>query len=277
MQDEAGNYRSSLQDFYKISEIAISISNNTHGREVDSWKLEYGSYTFTKICLHSMSLRAILPSMKPDGGNKPGIEFWDISSIASLIRSIIDTYYAFYYLSVDNRSDEEDILRQLIWDYHGEMQRLDLLKKIKSSNPAVKELKNYTEILKEKIEQNDNFKNLNTNQKKNIVEGKRALLLTNSEMSERAGIDSYYYKANFNSLSAYTHAHPFAINQLSNFRAGNDEALNLINSKLETCTGYICHAVNDMVKLFPDQKTKIDHITYELIEKWIYIFKNFNS
>lgn len=276
MKAEIVKYHASLQDFCKLSDLAISISKYTHGREVESWKLEYGSYTFTKICLHTVSLRKILPPMKSNSNN-PGYEFWDISSIASLIRSIIDTYYAFYYLSVDERSDEEDLLRKLIWDYHGEKQRLDLLTKIRSSNPAVIELKSYTENLKKKIEENDNFKKLNSNQKKQIIKGKVALLLTNSEISARVGIDSNYYKANFNSLSAYTHAHPFAVSQLSNFRAGSNEALNLINSKLQTCTGYICHAVNDMVKLFPDQNTKIDHITFELIEKWKYIFKNFNS
>jgi hypothetical protein len=40
--------------------------------------------------------------------------------------------------------------------------------------------------------------------------------------------------------------------------------------------GYICHAVRDFIKLFPDQTENLDARSKGLVNDWEFEFRNFN-
>lgn len=269
------DYQNTIDDFQHITNLAVKLSTETTGREVDSWREEYASYIFVKICMHAISLLKLRFKF-PKSTTANIASVWDISSIAVLIRSIIDSYYVFYYISIDKCNKAELEFRRDLWDFHGKYQRFDMLKRIKSKNPKLKELEKYIDIQNAKIVNSSFYKSIpNTRLQRDIRKGKVAVLLSNSELSERAGINPDYYKAEFNFLSAYTHGHPFAFTQLKLFRANDNESLSLVTNILSVGTGYVCHAVRDFVKLFPDQIVNLDARSKRLVDDWEYVFRNF--
>jgi len=271
------NYKESIASFEHITNIAIKLSIETTGREVDSWREEYASYIFAKICLHAISLLKLQIRFTKSGATDIS-NVWDISSIAVLTRSIIDSYYVFYYLAVDECDMSELEFRRNLWEYHGEYQRLNMLNRIKSENPKVKDLEKYIEKLKKKIINNKFYKSISkTHLQQQIRKGNIAILLSNTELSKRAGINPDYYKSNFDYLSAYTHAYPFAHSQLKLFRANDNESLGLVTFIIDLCTGYVCHATADFINLFPDQERNLDRRSKILIDDWRYRFREINK
>jgi len=75
--------------------------------------------------------------------------------------------------------------RRDLWDYHGEYQRSDMLKRIKSKNPKLKEIEKYRDTLKAKIVNNSFYKSIpSIGLQRDIRKGKVAILLSNSVESE---------------------------------------------------------------------------------------------
>jgi Family of unknown function (DUF5677) len=268
------DYIDSIGDFNHITNLAAKLSIETTGREVDSWRVAEASYIFGKICTHAISLLKLQLSL-PGDNTGTIVDVWDISSIATITRSIIDSYYVCYYLAIDECSKSELEFRRELWNYHGEYQRFDMLKRIKSKNPKFKEIERDIDSQRLKIVNSSFYQTITgTKFKRNIIDGKVAVLLSNTELSKRAGINPDYYKSNFNYLSAYTHAHPYAFSQLKNFRVDDNESLRLVKYIIDLATGYICYAVRDFIKLVPDQKKSVDSKSKNLIDDWEDIFKN---
>ena len=186
----------------------------------------------------------------------------------------MDSYYVLFYVAIDKCDEKELELRYNLWKYHGEKQRLDMLKLSKSTNPIIVELEKNVDTLKATLVKNSFYESLGRDTKRQVKEGKKGILLSNTQLSERAGIDPNYYKAKFNFLSQYVHAYPFAATQLTTFRADDEESLVVVKSIIDNSTGYLSYAIRDFIKLVPDQAPKVDQRTKSLIGEWEYIFRN---
>ncbi len=272
MTENTKKFLEAADDLEYITAIAWNISVDAHEREANNWRQEYCSYIFGKLCLHAQAILQLLPDLEIK--ERYVISTWDISSIAVLIRTLIETYYVFFYLGVDNVGDEELEFRHRLWKYHGEKERLDMLRIMKSTNPVVSQLTKDVEILKDSVITHRFYESLESSIKKKIRRGEMGILHKNPELSKRAGIDPDYYNSRYKYLSAYAHATPYAYSQLSLFRGGEDESLAIIKTLLDVCTAYICHAVRDFVKIMPDQEKLLDQRGKNLIEDWEYILSN---
>lgn len=269
-------YLESIANLKHVTDVAAKLSMETHGRTVDSWRVQYGSYIFTKLCLHALALLQLRPEVGvPRTANE--LTVWNIPSVAVIARAIMDSYYVFFYLAIDECTEEELEFRHLLWHYHGEKQRLDMLKLIKSTNPCIVQLKKDVDILKARLVESSFYKSLDANLQRKIRKGERGVLLSNTQLSKRAGIDPNYYKATFNYLSQYVHTYPFAATQLAIFRADDEESLQVAKSVIDSSTGFLSHAIRDFIRLVPDQASSIDGRTKSLIEQWEYTFTNITT
>src|SRR5699024_6636965 len=96
--------------------------------------------------LHAMSALILAPDIA--GRDQNQLQVWDPSSLAALIRALIDTYFVFYYVACDEAEKEESEFRYLLWHYHGEKARLKKLTLIKSTNPKMAQLQRDVDDLK---------------------------------------------------------------------------------------------------------------------------------
>jgi len=92
-------------------------------------------------------------------------------------------------------------------------------------------------------------------------------LLTNSEISELAKIDKDYYKNVFMFLSSYVHSHPFSIQQLMGFRAGEEDSLRLMNIVIQYSSLYLSLSIRDFISVIPIE-IGIDEKIKQIIEIW---------
>ncbi|NMB82303.1 MAG: hypothetical protein GYA14_10840 [Ignavibacteria bacterium] len=266
------DYKNILRTFEKLCDVCIQLSINTHNRKVESGQCIYGSQIFTKFISHAIAIRKLLPESTLF--NLPGnLQLWDISSIAVLVRALMETYNVFYYLTIDKVSTEEWKFRFILWRYHAECQRLKMLKAIRSVNPEITNIEINLEKLRDDLLK-DPFYNLQPFKIRNkFLGGDRGIALTNSEISERAGIAKEYYKTSYAYSSNYTHSYPFSLQQLKVFKAEDEESLNLIITQIKTSSGYMCFAIRDYIKIFPDQSSLKSGVEEEM-ETYIHILGN---
>lgn len=266
-------YLESVKEFEKLCNVCIQLSINTHKRKVESWREEYGSYIYAKIATHSIAILKLLPE-SPLFELPKNFKVWDISSLAVLVRALIESYNVFYYLIMDDIDENELDFRFIIWHLHSESERLRMLKAIGSVNPAIKEIEKSIEDYDDKLLKNSFYDSLLSKIKTKYRKCEVGISLTNSQISERAGISINYYKSAYKFLSSYTHTYPFSVQQVSVFKADNEESLGLIESQVNTASGYLSYAIRDYVKLFPDQEPNIKEVK-TIIDVWLDVLYKF--
>src|ERR1700757_3323795 len=93
---------------------AIEASNKAAGKKAKP-RVFWTSVIFTRLCTLSASIQQLLP-VKGLGEQKA--RNWDFSSVASLARNFIECYQTFFYLCIDEITEEEWSLRKGIFNLH---------------------------------------------------------------------------------------------------------------------------------------------------------------
>lgn len=258
-----------LEDLFKF---AFKLSKDTHGRRVDTRREEVASFIFTKICLHIYSILRLIPR---SSYNKPDkdLEIWDNTSIAIIARALIEAYYTFYYLAVDEVDQNEIDWRFLLWDFHSANFRVEKLKLLGSTHPELPQLEKNVQDLKKAIEIHPNFNKLDKGIQKKILKGDAPASLSNIKIAEKAGINPNYHKATYDYLSSYIHTLPHSISQVSAIQ-DTDTVIDLIKPILDECIGYSCFAIRDFIKRFPDQQVYLVESIQKTISIWEYVLSN---
>ena len=193
-----------------------------------------------------------------------------------MIRALMDTYFAMYYVAVERISDEERDCRETSWRFHGEADRLFMLKLIRSGSPELPSLEVAVDALREQVVNLPSYRRLDAEIQKKIRKGERPLHLSNSELATRAGISTDYYRAVYRYLSSYTHTYPYSVTQLAHLRGGDPESLHLFSTALQYCLAFLAVAVRDFWSLFPDLEVSCDAPAQMVLDTWISHGANFN-
>lgn len=266
-------YEDAVKALESLFQFAITLSNNTQGRIVETRREEVASHLFTKICLHVSSILRLTPkSSYHDPQSKS--EIWDYTSVAVLTRALMEAYYTFYYLVIDEIDESEIDFRFLLWDFHSENRRLEQLRLIGSKHPDLHELEKNAEALRNQLEQNPQFRSLEKDLKKKVLKGDVPLLLSNIKIAEKAGISRNYQKVTYIYLSSYIHSYPFAISQIAALKGDTEKILELNKPILGYCLGHLCFSIRDFIKVVPDQQVYLVESVKDLINEWEYIFGN---
>lgn len=273
MKNEIEEYKSRFLDLKKLIDCSEIISNYNAGKKVDS-DLEILSLIFIKNIAHAKSLILLAPKQP---FNNTEIELWDLSSLAAICRCIIDGYYKFYYIGIEDVDIETKNFRLILWDYHSEYRRLEKLKLIKAEKKKISQIEKILNEIKGMLLKNSYFMSLNKKLQSNLIDGNKAVLYSNIELSSKIGIDKNYYKAIFMFLSSYIHSLPFSIDQLLNFRANNEQSLNQIKIILEYATIYLSLTLLDFLEIFPDMNNRLDQDTLNIALTWKKVAFNYSK
>lgn len=270
------SYRETYQECSQLLDTAFGLSIATQGREVATRELEVASWVFAKIISHAMATFNMAPK-GPLGDPTPDQEFWDVSSMAVLVRAEMDAYYTLFYVALDKVDPEMREFRWLLWDHHSELRRLEKLRLIGSISPELQKLDSQVKSMAEEVTSHSIYKRQHPSVQKKLRKGDLGIFATNTDLSKRAGIDPAYYKSVFMFLSSYVHAHPFSMNQLAAFRAGAEESLHVIGLVLRYAAVYLALAIRDFLVLLPDQKGALSTEVKDLIELWCGVAKDFSE
>ena len=265
-------YKKDLACIEQLCITACTLSKNTSGKSMDKWEIAEVTSIFHRICLTSIALLKLLPyscyySLLPDP------ELWDLPSVATLTRSLIETYHAFFYIAIEKISDEESTFRKMLWEYHDICQRYRMLKFNPIKSPNIHIIEKLKQELKEKLINNTYFAKLEPWLIKELKKGRKGIYLNNRIISERAKINPNFYSMVFTYCSNHVHTSSLSTSHLSSFRADDSNSLELFSALMDCMIGYLSVSIRDFLHLFPNQQKHVPPKVLGTIDEWQDIFK----
>ncbi|MDD2763669.1 MAG: DUF5677 domain-containing protein [Opitutaceae bacterium] len=258
-----------------MAEEIMRISQATQGRDTD-WRGQQASLAFAKVGVTALTLLRVVPG-SPHFGPVGKYAVWDLSAIVSLCRCLIESYYVLCYLRYEPTDADQKQFRQWLWEYHEQFERHEMLRTVLPGAQSLPSVKRELDGRRVRLEGSPIFKALSTGEQRELIEGKKFKRESAVELSRQAGISEKYYRAQYKYCSTFTHSAPFAISQLDAFRAGSDEANEVLKVPVSLAVAHSALAVRDFLTMFPDAAGGLNRSSQELIHFWEEIMKWENS
>jgi len=233
-------YLQHLHQIEKLIEYAFDIFGQISGKVAQTDREYYGEIIFRKATAHAISLRNILPTgLIPKKPNSQ--EIWDISTACGISRSIIEAFDMLFFTAIEDIETDEREFRLIYTNLHGVNQTLEMSDTMKSTNQNINFYTSKRNELHNEIIKHPFFRKIDKKTKSDIKKLKfRPFYIPQKIRNERAGINHNYYQAAKMFLSSHTHTHPFSINQISKFKAGDEDSLRLISAPLQYSISFYC-------------------------------------
>lgn len=260
-----------IKAFETVSSTVAEVSIAATGRRAD-WRGEQISLAFGKLGMTCLTLLRLIPG---SSYYTPAGQFllWDLSSVASQCRNLIEAYHLLCYLIQEPASREERIFQQVLWEYHKEFERCEMLRVGLPDSKRIPEVAGELALRRHRLEQTAVFQTLSSAYQTELLNGRSFKRESGVELSRKAGVSDLYYRSEYKYCSAFTHSAPFSISQLAVFRANTPEAVRLLRRLVGLATGYAALAIRDFVRRFPDQQTSLTDDVREIIGHWEEIMK----
>lgn len=265
MSDIAIRYRNTYEEFSSLLSYAVTLLEMQTGYETTSSREYYAERIFNKLVCHGLTLKQLSPSPPP----ADKVEFWDISSSYAIARTLIESYEALAYIALEPIPDEERTFRILLWELHADERRQRMLELIGANDPQVANVIANVQRLRREILANPLLSTLNSKIVSEIKRGETPPYhLSNSERDKRNSINNDYHRVVTMHLSSHIHTHPFSVQQLFQFRAGDDDCLQLMSIPLQYSSGFIAKSISGMTTLFTPRIPKQSHALLNTLDQW---------
>ena len=224
----------------------------------------YAERIFTKMVCHGLSLQRLSPSP-----HLPPNELWDISSIYSIARTLIETYEALAYVSIDKVDESERDFRFSLWKLHAQERRREMLRLTGSDNPEIPAIEAEITAYRIKILNHPFSQNLGSDFHKKVTRGDTPPYhLSRTERDLRAGIDKDYHTTIIMHLSSHVHTHPFSVHQLLGFKAGDPDCIRLMAIPIQYSLAFLGKAITGMKEIFSPRVPLITDSLQSIIDQW---------
>ncbi len=253
--EPSGHYRERVFALNNIIRQCIAVSQRCAGIQSATGAHYYASVLFTSLCTRGVSL-AILAPHSP--WSKKAIENWDFSSIAGLVRSILEVRLAFFYLCAENCQREEWECRWNLFNLHDCISRLCLFEDMPDAGEDLAGFHNQANELRARLTANSFFMGLPLKQRKRLLSGRHAYISSLEEIAIRAGVELDTFRLLYRLLSSHVHGLP-----MSFYRMGEEERGRGVISEVEEGYTSLClsfagrllvAASDEMKTLFPITK-----------------------
>lgn len=194
--------------------------------------------------------------------------FWDISSLGTLCRSIVEAYFVLRYIAVEHPENEERSFRRALWLFKMEDERLRMLQSTTPKSPSIPKVVDLKNSLKTEIQSSAIFANLSEKRQTRFLKGKNFMTKSNIDLCKDAGINPDLYRGIYKYLSSFTHASPFGLSTLYHHKAGDENTIESISLMVNVASGFLALTLRDFAMVFPDQKKLIPNAIANQIQKW---------
>lgn len=275
--------------YIKLLETLIKVAEANKGTALgEDNRLLEAEGLFKKFIGHAASALYLfrsttLPSVKI---TDRGISFFDSGSINVLGRAALETFLVFHYVFIEHRSDDEKDFRYYLWLHASYLDRQNFPSISEEGKKQHTDEKKIIDALKEKINNNSVFKQLDKEKKEKLLKkmekGKDAWRLqwqkgqwapkswTNIGVS--AGLSEILAKHFYSYLCIYAHSGCQSVQQVGNAEtAETQKGLCVATMKL------IMIAMANMIKaycqMFEKSRDVIqkDEDAKKLIDQWVHI------
>jgi hypothetical protein len=217
-------YLEELSRYDQVLDVTMHISRNQHRISTDGRGMR-GMKIFTRQTLTGVSLRQILA--QPSTMTHPNAEIWDITSIASLSRNLMEGYIQLHFYGLETVSEEEAELRFFIAQLHRNKTWKNIIEATDPDNSILEDFKNGIPEELERIKTHPFYISLDKDQRKRIIERNdiyksKADFENQLEVCQNFTIDHRH-------LSNLAHPLPFSFERIDNKKGrgiGSDAEVN---------------------------------------------------
>lgn len=247
------DYKELLDIFDAIACESLSINQFTANRYVKP-HIGYGSYIFTRLCIHAKSLLRATPLSR---WSKTDFNLWVLSCIAGHVRAIMEGYLFYMYLSEIPVSEEE--WKAKLWTMHMNdcVKRLKIMQETDNQERIIFFEEEKVKIMNE-LKSNAYFLSLPTPVQKGCLNGKFLMIYTRDELIEKYDLDKKTFDVLFDILSHYIHILPISYYSHEQNKRGsglfNDTDLGYLCMCLGVVTTLLEKANTRLITFFPDAK-----------------------
>ena len=250
---DSTQYAIALRNFDIAVCEAIAVSQGAANRMERAF-VGYSTHLFTRLCSHS---RALIEACPNNRWVKRYSHSWDLAFTAPHSRAIMEGYLLFFYISENPKSEDEWLTKLNIMHLNDCARRKRLFLNYKLSNEEIQYTAHENEI-KERLNSNPFFQNLDPTTKKQALNGKILMIPTRDIMLESICIDVGFFNGLFDLLSNYTHVLPMSFYRMEPNGRGtgmsNDADLGYTTLSLIISSELLGAATDRMVELFPFTK-----------------------
>lgn len=238
-------------DFYdKVVDTTSLISMNQHGIMTDGRGIR-GMRIFTRQTLTGLSLQRILP--RPSKFRELESELWDICSIASLSRNLMEGYLSLSYFGLEKVPEEEAELRFFIAQLHRNVEWYEIRKLSDPTDPGLKEFEVGIKSEKDKIRKHSCLDSLTESHRKRALRGIE-MYKTKADFEAEQEVCKHL-RRNYRHLSNLVHPLPMSIERIDNDRGrglGTDPDVNYCLICLMLARRYLAASTVGIADHFPD-------------------------
>lgn len=207
------SYLQSLDMLDNVTRECIFVSRGYGGIPSPTGRHFYASVLFTAMITRCVSLVSLAPH-SPWAAKL--VEHWDYSSMTGIARTIIELRVAFYYLCVDECSDEEWYFRWNLFNLHNCTSCIRMFDALGDAE-QVKGFEAQAEELRGRLRTSPFWATLDPKRHKRLLHGQTAYLFPLEVIAERAGIDTAVFRWLYVLFSSHVHGLP-----MSFYRIGGD-------------------------------------------------------
>lgn len=255
-------YQNVLREFDGLLAYGRIVSERLTGRKIPS-KDVYADAIYTKLLCHGISLRKLSPSLSE------GSELWDMPSASAVARSLIEAFDALAYIGTRSITESEREFRVLLWKLHDQQRRLQMLERVRSTNPRVADIRASAVELVNAVAGHPFFPSISKDVQRKICKGDApAFHRSQRDLNIEGNIDHDYHTTATMFLSQYVHTFPFSLHQLMEFRAGEPEALHLSSLPLQYSMAFLAKAIEKMIEIWPEGHVEPGGDVQHVLEIW---------
>jgi hypothetical protein len=231
---------------------AIRVSRAAASRRAEP-KPWWATVLFTRLCTTSVSLLSLAPKSRYAART---LEHYDCSAAASLARSVVECFFVFFYLCVEEVTEDEWRSRLTLLYLHDCVSRIKMFRDFDPNDHQLPSFEAQAEELRDRLRKLQYFLALPEKQRNRFLKGDVALFLSQDEILARIGVEVKPFRAMYRFLSSHVHSHPLAFSRMGDGDRGrgveSDVEKGYIATALEFAEDPLKRATAAMLRLFPD-------------------------
>jgi hypothetical protein len=265
MTSPIDRYRDAFDEFSSLLAYAVSLLEAQAGQEAPTDRMFYGERIFGKMVCHALTLKRLSPSPVPHQAT----EIWDISSNYAIARTLVETYEALAYVSLEEIDATEREFRVLLWKVHAEERRLEMLRLIGSKIPEVRAVEQKLQEARNALVGHSFTQTAGPDLKRKVERGETPPFHNKrADRDVASRIDNDYHRAVIMHLSSHVHTHPFSVHQLFSFQAGDPECLRLMSIPIQYSCAFLAKALPGMIALFQPRAPQVSEPLLCALATW---------
>jgi hypothetical protein len=263
------DYRAKVREFDAVLEHGRAAAAALNGLQVAAPHVGYGAQIFVKLLSHCVALRRLAP----DPGQQAPQALWDLPSMCSVARCVIEAHDTFEYIAGHGVSELERGFRIRLWELHDATRRLQILASLGAAAPAVAAIRADAARLQLALEAHEFLAAM-----PDVTQAALRLRLrrndppdfhlTRRQRCEISGVDADWHKAITLQLSQHVQTLPFSVHQVLQFQAGTPDVLRLTGQPLVFSLPFLVRAIQTMDQLAPLRIPKPPSRTARTMAVW---------